>query len=299
MPHGIVGYEWLALGAALLWALSSLISVTPARHLGAFAYSRWRMACVTLMLSVMAMLNNGWDSMLWSDAFIMILSGLVGIFIGDTALFACFNRIGPRRGGLLFSCHAVFSALLGIWLFNEELLGWKLAGGLLVFLGVVSAILFGQQQSHVWEDIRGKLWIAVALGLIAALCQSLGAVIAKPVMLTDIDPVAASAVRMASAFGAHLILRLSGASLFLPVRPITLPILGMVAINGFLAMAIGMTLILYALRYGDVGMVALLSSTTPIMVLPLLWLHTGHLPNKSAWVGALLAVIGTGLIVSH
>ena len=58
-----------------------------------------------------------------------------------------------------------------------------------------------------------------------------------------------------------------------------------------------MTLILYALRYGDVGMVALLSSTTPIMVLPLLWLHTGSIPNKSAWVGAFLAVIGTGLIV--
>nr|WP_255724902.1 DMT family transporter [Photobacterium sp. OFAV2-7] len=297
MPHGIIGYEWLALGAALLWALSSLISVAPARHLGAFAYSRWRMASVTLMLSVMAVVNGGWDSMQWSYAGIMILSGLVGIFVGDTALFSCFNRIGPRRGGLLFSCHAVFSALLGIWLFNEALLGWKLVGGLLVFLGVVSAIFFGQQKSHAWEGVQGKLWIAIVLGLVAALCQSLGAVIAKPVMQTNIDPIAASAVRMASAFGAHLLLRVSGAALFRPVRPITLPILTMVAANGFLAMAVGMTLILYALRYGDVGMVALLSSTTPIMVLPLLWLHTGSIPNKSAWVGAFLAVIGTGLIV--
>lgn len=299
MSVGMIGYEWLALGAAMLWALSSLISVAPARHLGAFAYSRWRMACVTIMLSLMAMLNHGWDSMQWDYASVMILSGLIGIFIGDTALFSCFNRIGPRRGGLLFSCHAVFSALLGIWLFNEELLGWKLVGGLFVFLGVASAIFFGQQQNHTWEEIRGKLWVAIALGLIAALCQSLGAVIAKPVMQTDIDPIAASAVRMASAFGAHFLLRLSGAPLFRPVTPITLPILGMVAINGFLAMAVGMTLILYALRYGDVGMVALLSSTTPIMVLPLLWLHTGNIPNRSAWMGAILAVIGTGLIVSY
>ncbi len=32
-----MGYEWLALGAAFLWAIASLLSVTPARHLGTFA----------------------------------------------------------------------------------------------------------------------------------------------------------------------------------------------------------------------------------------------------------------------
>jgi drug/metabolite transporter (DMT)-like permease len=58
-------------------------------------------------------------------------------------------------------------------------------------------------------------------------------------------------------------------------------------------------LILYALRYGDVGMVALLSSTSPIMILPLLWIYTRRPPSLSAWVGATLAVIGTSLIVSH
>ncbi|EAS42057.1 EamA/RhaT family transporter [Photobacterium profundum] len=295
-----MGYEWLALGAAMLWAISSLISMVPARHLGAFAYSRWRMACVTLMLSSMAFINGGWATMTFDYVTIMMLSGVIGIFIGDTALFSCFTRIGPRRGGLLFSCHAVFSALLGIWLFNESLLGWKLIGGILVFSGIVTAIFFGQRQSdHSWEDIQGKLWVAIALGLTAALCQSLGAIIAKPVMQTSIDPIAASAVRMASAFAAHFTLRISGANIAKPTNPITLPILGMVAINGFLAMAVGMTLILYALRYGDVGMVALLSSTSPIMILPLLWVYTRRPPSLSAWIGAALAVIGTSLIVSH
>ena len=33
-------YEWLALAAALLWAIASLLSVQPASHLGAFAFSR-------------------------------------------------------------------------------------------------------------------------------------------------------------------------------------------------------------------------------------------------------------------
>lgn len=299
-----MGYEWLALGAAMLWAVSSLISVTPSRHLGAFAYSRWRMACVTVMLSVMALLNGGWATLHWEAASVMLLSGLVGIFIGDTALFACFNRIGPRRAGLLFSCHAVFSALLGIWLFDEQLLGWKLVGGILVFSGVALAIFFGQSRQkdashHHWEGSHGTLWVAIALGLTAALCQSLGAVIAKPVMQTDIDPVAASAMRMTSAFAAHSLLRITGLRLARPHQPITLSIFLQVALNGFLAMAVGMTFILYALRYGDVGMVALLSSTTPIMILPLLWLYTRIMPPWQAWCGACLAVLGTVLILSH
>ncbi|WP_330961717.1 DMT family transporter [Photobacterium sp. 53610] len=295
-----MGYEWLALAAASLWAVSSLISVTPSRHLGAFAYSRWRMACVTLMLSVMALLNGGWSTVSWDVSLVMALSGLIGIFIGDTALFACFNRMGPRRAGLLFSCHAVFSALLGIWLFDETLLGWKLVGAVLVFAGVLTAILFGQKsQKHQIEAMTGSLGVAIILGLTAALCQSLGAIIAKPAMQTSLDPVAASAIRMATAFGAHSVLRLSGAKIARPLQPITLPILGMVALNGFLAMTVGMTLILFALQHGDVGMVALLSATTPILILPLLWLYTRHRPPGAAWLGALLAVVGTGLILGH
>ncbi|GEK15302.1 EamA family transporter [Aliivibrio fischeri] len=296
----MMGYEWLALAAACLWALSSMISVTPARHLGAFAYSRWRMGCVTIMLSSLAWFTGGWLSIESSHLYPMILSGLIGIFIGDTALFACFNRMGPRQAGLLFSCHALFSAILGYWLFNETLQGWELVGAISVFSGVSIAIFFGKKTDNqgTWDEVRGNIWIAIFLGLLAAFCQALGGVIAKPVMLTNADPIAASAIRMASAFAAHSLLRLMNVPISHPITPINFRILGIVALNGFLAMTVGMTLILYALQKGNVGMVALLSSTTPIMILPLLWLYTKKAPNRFAWLGAFLAVMGTGLIVS-
>lgn len=295
-----MSYEWFALAAAALWAVSSLISVTPARHLGAFAYSRWRMGCTAIMLSAMAWAVGGWHSVQTAHILPMALSGFIGIFIGDTALFACMNRMGPRMAGLLFSCHAVFSALLGYWLFHETLKGFELIGAILVFSGVVIAIFFGRKQAnqHTWEVVQGRLSIAIALGLLAAFCQAMGGIIAKPVMQTAVDPIAASAIRMITAFCAHSLLRLSGANIAKPVQLINLKILGITALNGFLAMAVGMTLILYALQKGHVGMVALLSSTTPIMILPLLWLYTQQRPSPFAWLGALLAVIGTGIVVS-
>ncbi|MCC4237753.1 DMT family transporter [Vibrio anguillarum] len=294
-----MGYEWLALAAAFLWAIASLLSVTPARHLGTFAYSRWRMGCTSLILVSMALATGGWATVNSEMVTPMMYSGLIGIFIGDTALFACLNRMGPRQAGLLFSCHAVFSAILGYFLFSESMSHAELVGATFVFSGVLTAIFFGRrgQNHNALETIKGRVWVGITLGLIAALCQALGGIIAKPVMQTGIDPIAASAIRMLTAFTAHCLLLATGAKLARATQAITLPIFTITAINGFLAMAVGMTLILYALREGNVGMVALLSSTTPIMLLPILWMYTKQRPNRFAWCGALFAVLGTGILV--
>ncbi len=293
-------YEWLALAAALLWAIASLLSVRPAAHLGAFAFSRWRMGCVTLMLGSMSLVTGGFASLAPQQWASMALSGLIGIFIGDTALYACLNRLGPRRAGLLFACHALFSALLGLYLFDEQLQGSRLLGAILVLAGVMVAVLYGRSRAPLaLEFTRGPLAIGLVLGLLAALCQSLGTLIAKPVMQTGADPVAASCTRMAAALLAHLALRWAGIGLARPRQPITGRVLGIIALNGLLAMGLGMTFIMLALQQGSVGMVAILSSTTPVMLLPLLWWHTGQRPGLAAWLGAALVVAGTALVLSR
>ncbi|MFM2486028.1 DMT family transporter [Celerinatantimonas yamalensis] len=293
-----MGYEWLALIAAALWASTSLISVTPARHLGAFSYSRWRMAIVSTILATISLMSGGWHTLSAEDIAWLAISGGIGIFIGDTALFACMNRMGPRRANLLFTCNALFSVLFGIVFFNEQILGWQLLGAVLLFIGVALAILFGRRaRTHLWESIHGSLMIAIGLGLLAALCQSLGAVLAKPAMQGSADPISASLVRMSCALLCHLLLWWQYPRLSRSQNPINRRIFSLVFANGFLAMAVGMTLILYALRKGDVGMIALLSATTPIMILPMLWFYTKEAPTRSAWAAAALTVIGSGLLL--
>jgi drug/metabolite transporter (DMT)-like permease len=63
-------------------------------------------------------------------------------------------------------------------------------------------------------------------------------------------------------------------------------------------MALGMTLILQAMRHGQAGLVAVLSSVTPVLILPLLWLVYRRRPALGAWVGASFAVAGTALILT-
>jgi drug/metabolite transporter (DMT)-like permease len=62
-------------------------------------------------------------------------------------------------------------------------------------------------------------------------------------------------------------------------------------------MGVGMSLILLALKHGNVGLVAILSSVTPVLVLPLLWLRLKRAPAPGAWLGAGFAVLGTALVL--
>ena len=50
------------------------------------------------------------------------------------------------------------------------------------------------------------------------------------------------------------------------------------------------------LSWNTVGIVTTLSSTTPILILPMVWMVHGRLPGPMAWIGAALAVFGTAMI---
>ena len=58
-------------------------------------------------------------------------------------------------------------------------------------------------------------------------------------------------------------------------------------------------LILAALRNGQANLVGILSSLTPVLLLPLLWLIYKRRPAVGAWLGAGMAVIGTALIMAR
>ena len=297
----LASYDLMALGAAACWAVGSILSVSPSRYLGAFAFTRWRMLMVALMLWAVTLVTGNWRSLPLDSWGVMAASGLIGIFVGDTALFAAMNRLGPRRSGVLFATHAVFSALLGFWLLGERMNAQAAWGGVLTMAGVMIAILLGRnkEDEHAWEADRGHVGAGVALGLLAALCQALGSLIVKPAMGADVDPIAASAVRVSVACSAHFVLLLAGFPSARAQQAPTRRVLAQTALNGFIAMGVGMTLILLALKMGDVGMVAILSSVSPVLVLPLLWLRLGRAPAIGAWLGASLTVIGTVLILSR
>lgn len=291
-------YELAAVGAATAWAVTGLLSAGPAGHLGALAFNRTRQIFVTGLLAVYVLATGSWRTFEPEVAVPLLLSGFVGIFVGDTLLFAALNRLGPRRTGVIFALNAPMAAVLGWLVLGERLEPAAVLGIAVTVAGVVLAILFGRRQAsvHAWEAVRGPLWIGVAIGLSAAAGQAVGSLIARPAMATGIDPFAASMLRVGVAAVGLTLLTALPLEAVRPRGSLTLAVAAQTALTGLLALAIGMTLLLYALSGGEVGIVSTLSATSPVIILPLLWLRTGEVPAWGAWVGAGLVVVGMALI---
>jgi Predicted membrane protein len=291
-------FEIAALGAALCWSMGGIIATTPIRSLGAIAFTRIRMLFIAAMLTLAATLTGGWETLSPDQINLLLLSGIVGIFFGDTALFAALKRIGPRRATILFATHAPMTLALGYLWLNETLTYTALLGTLLVTMGVITAVFYGSRSTanNPWEAIQGSLITGVLLALLGALGQSMGSLIARPVMADGVDAIAASAIRSIASAAFLVLLGTLPVRHFRAQSRLTPRILLQASASALIGMGIGMTLFLFALTGSQTGIVATLSSTSPVLMLPILWMLSGERPSAGAWVGAIAVVVGTSLI---
>lgn len=290
--------ELAALSAAFCWALSGLISIGAIRKLGPLAFNRVRMSLVFLMLAGVSLLTGAWRDFPLDTIQTLIISGLIGIFLGDTALFGSLQRLGPSRAAVVFALHAPMTVIMGWFLLSERLEVFTLIGCGIVTTGVIIAIL-GRKNHEEPQNIdstHGLMRYGILLGLLGAFGQAAGAIIARPVMAEGVDPVTASAIRVGIAALCLIFTGFIPNPLFRLKTALTLKLLVVIIISGFLAMGVGMTLLLYGLAIGDAGVVATLSATTPVLILPLLWMTTGIRPPLMAWISAVVTVLGIALI---
>lgn len=294
----IFGYI-AALGAATCWGASSVLAVGPLRSLGAVPFNTLRMVSVALLISLFLLVTGRWLVPDTRVLGILALSGFVGIFLGDTLLFWSIKTLGPRMGGLLFATNAPISFVLAIFLLNESYYWLNVAGVIAVSVGVFIAITARSKAgSHHWEQSFGNVGFGIAMGFGAALSQSISALIIFDTMRSGQDPIFATMVRVWVAvlflFISMFIPAFSGG--FSRYKQLNLSIAARVISSGVLGMGVGMSLLLWAFNMAPLGIVVILSATTPVIVLPILWLTTKQRPSAVSAMAALVVVIGTAMI---
>ena len=286
-----------ALGASLCWAVGSLIAHRPATQLGAFEFTRTQLISSSALLIVIVTALNGWQSVTWAYWPLFVAASLFGVIFTNLAMIACLRRGGPRRMQLLVSMSAPIAALLGFSFLGESMSLQKLLGVGLAFGGLVLAILLGRCRQSRFESIQGSLAVVIALGLFAAVCHAVGLVALKPALLAGTDPLAAAALRTGGAALAISVIALWPAQIFDPLTKPTPIVVLRAILPGFIGYVAAVSLQLYALRSYDAGTAAILSSMAPVMMLPMIWIATGEASPLPAWLGAILAVLGIGVIL--
>lgn len=292
-------HELAAVAAATCWAITSIIATDAIRVLGAFHFNMIRQIFVTVILTGVVLASGALTLPGWPAVVMLAVSGLVGILLGDTMNFAAVGRLGPRRAGAVFALNAPMAAVLG-WILLGERLGLQAWAGIAVTVAGVALAILGRPASgaHRLEQVRGALRVGVLFGLAAALGQAVGALIARPWMAGGIDPYVGSLIRVgASGLAMGTIAALSLAPP--PSQDVTRKVLVLTAATALIGLLLGMTLFLYALQGSQTGIIATLSATSPVIILPLLWLRTGQRPSGKSWAGAALAIAGLALIFSR
>lgn len=278
--------------------MAALVSHRPATELGSLHFNRVRMIVATLIMGTLLIVSGRPVAIPPEFWLPIVLSAVTGVVLGDFFLFVTMRRLGPRRTNVLFATNAVFAAIIG-WVILGEVVSARTAIAVLLgFGGVVLAVVFGKRRDllHKWESVMPPLWIGVVAGLLAAICQAFGVVFARPVMAAGVDPVAvtlARAVVGAAVFWATLPFDRSRVGMPLLPRG---KLLALTGLNGLFGLGVGAAMLMAALETGNVATVTILSSTTPVMILPFIWARTGRMPAPAAWVGAILVVICTMLI---
>lgn len=291
MAFNEIFYYIAALAAAFCWSTGSIIARKPVKAIGEVPFVTLRMLISYLLMRLFCFLTGrdflfSFDQITW-----IVLSGIIGIFLGDSCLFSCLRRIGPQKTQLVFSFHAPFTSILAYFAYAEKWSANQVIGTSLVFVGVLIAIS-SKKSDIMFESLPfQKMLSPISLGLIAALSQAIGVLLIKPVFQeAGTDAISVATFRVGSATLALLVFSMRKG--VFPWKKINYNILAGTFFNGFFSMMLGVTLVVFALSGGEAGIVATLSATAPVIILPMIWFVDKQKPSFFAFCGALLVVMG-------
>ena len=288
--------EITALVTASFWAVVSMLFTVAARRVGTLALNQARITLAWILLVTVLLLTRGvhWAPQAETrNVVLLLVSGFVGLTLGDWAFFSAFVHVGPRITTLLMTLAPPFTAVLAFFLLHESL-GPLAVLGMGVTLAGVAWVVLEQSPSGI---APGKRTRGLVMGVVGSLGQALGLVLSKQGMGEVVDPFPATAIRMTAAVVGIWIIAAAGrrsarVTAFFQDRTARWALLGATILGPVL----GVWLSLVAVRLTQAGIAATLMATTPVLILPLVIFFQHEKVSPRAAAGAAVAVAGVALL---
>lgn len=188
--------EILSLLTAVFWAVAVILFKKSGETVHPIGLNLFKNAMGFLLLLVtLGMFKEAlFHQIPLADYGLLMLSGAIGIGIGDTLLFACLNLLGAGLTAIVDCLYSPFIIALAVLFLGERLTFLQIFGAVLVVFAVLTISLKG--GGHYID--RLKLFQGIILGTLAMLATAVGVVIVKP-MLNRIPFLWATEVRLLGA----------------------------------------------------------------------------------------------------
>jgi len=291
--------------ATFCFALSAVCGHRASKMVGGIETNFWRLVIATLCLAAWAFTLGGG---LRGEAFpAFALSGVIGIGLGDVALYSALPRLGSRLTSLLLQCLTTpfAAAIEWLWL-GTRLSPLEFGCGLLILVGVGLALTPATHR----DLLRGRMGQGLALVVVAAVGNAAGMVLSRKAYAVAVQ--AGESIDGGTAAFQRLIGGLFLAGLFLLVvrhkevrAHVHAPEFSPAAVrdkwrhawpwvlaNGTFGMTLGVTCLQWALKTTPAAIVSPIIAITPLLVIPLAWRFEGERPTARALIGGVIAVAG-------
>ncbi len=313
--HAQLGFA-AGVATSLLWTVTALSFTAAGKRMGATPVNTFRIfvAIALLCLTHRLLAGTWWPDVLPSQVLLLGLSGIVGLSIGDQALFVSFVDIGPRLSMLIMTTSPLCAAFLGWAVLGEQLAGASWIGIALTVAGVAWVVAerpTGADDAHRARRARG-----VALAFVGAACQAGGLLLSKQGMghgwlpqQQHLAPQAATMIRMIFAglgvipiyiiYRARLSRRREqqGVESNRPLRrSVLLAGLGFAVLGAVGGPFLGVWMSLVATDRAPLGVAQTLCSLSPIFLLPAVAVIHKERVTARATCGAIIAVAGAALL---
>jgi drug/metabolite transporter (DMT)-like permease len=289
--------EFLALCVAFLWGLAAVIWTIAGEKISAAELNLIKAVVASGLVGLTLLLTGiAYVPLSRLNLILMSLSGMIGIGMGDVALFAAFQRIGPTRTSMIKLLSPLLISLVAFFSLGEKLGAVDLVGMAITILGIILVVSERLPHNHVAPH---RYWEGVGLALLATLAEVVGVNFSHQVLVqTPIDPLWGTLLRLVSAaiFLTLFILltrqRIGG---WLKTSESD-RLVKLIGVGVFCGTFIGLWLQQTVLKTTVAGVAQTIFSASPLFILLIQAVVQRHRPSAQALGGVLTSLVGVALI---
>ena len=284
--------DFYAILTALCWSCGVIFFEIAGRVLNSLQISLLKNIVGVLgFISFIIFQGDPFPDFIRQEYLILIISGIIGVAIGDILFLASLRRIGSSLSAIVSTGYTISIFILAFLMFGEVISLISYLGGLLVILGVIIGTIDRDLKRTPKEILYGVLF-----GLLANLCTAYSVLLLRPIM--DVHPVVPIALirfsigMIISAFG---ILYLNGK---LALRETILK--GFSNYNllagAFFGTFLSVIFWLAGFKYTLAGRAAIYNQLSTIFIILLASVFLNHHMNKRKWIAVSLALSGSFIV---
>ena len=282
-----------ALGTALCWAIAARLFSGIGNAFSPLTMNFWKGLISIALLSVVLIAVQ--PALFSTNAVVWLLvSGFIGIGIGDTCFFKALQSIGDSQAVLVAETLAPLFTALFATAFIGEWITWQQWIGVAVVLFSVDMVIKARKRSatHVFAT-SGYLY-----GVGAALCQAVGAVVSRDILGSgDVDAASAAFLRLVGGMVFVVPFISVTKTRWLPVITEDKRVWPAFVVATLLGTTAAIYLQMFAFAYAKAAVVQTLIATSALMSLGVAFV-LGEKATKATLLWSVIALVGVGILVS-